>query len=118
MDKLHKLANVLKEYRYKKGLTQKELSKKMGIPNGTIGHWENGKVKPSTQYLNKLCLFFNLDRNTLEPLVNDKPVPVQMSFVSNEYDELKYFLDTYYPEVLDSFSKYYDGIKRGLKMKK
>lgn len=45
----------LKELRLKKGLTQTELGKKLGISQKSYSHWESGKTEPSLENLIKLA---------------------------------------------------------------
>ena len=45
----------LKELRLKKGLTQTELGKKVGVKQNTFTNWENGKREPSFENLIKLA---------------------------------------------------------------
>ncbi len=42
------------DYRTKNNLTQQELAKILGVSNITISKWENGVVKPSQKFLQKL----------------------------------------------------------------
>ena len=45
----------LKELRLKKGLTQTELGKKIGIKQNSYSDWESGKNEPSLENLIKLA---------------------------------------------------------------
>ena len=45
----------LKELRFEKGLTQKELAEQIGIKRNTYSDWENGKTEPSFENLVKLA---------------------------------------------------------------
>ncbi len=53
--------NRLKELRKEKGLTQKNLSKEIGIPLRTIQNWENGGSSIKSDRLKKLCEIFDVD---------------------------------------------------------
>lgn len=46
------IENELKDLRKKYGLTQKELSEKLGIPQRTIENWEGGQRKPPQWVIN------------------------------------------------------------------
>ncbi|CDN41694.1 helix-turn-helix domain-containing protein [Paenibacillus sp. P22] len=48
-------AQRLSEARKNKRLTQVEVSKKTGINNKTLSHYEQGKSKPDLDILKKLC---------------------------------------------------------------
>jgi repressor LexA len=39
-------ADNLKKYRKAKGITKAELSRRIGVSDVTVGHWENGKISP------------------------------------------------------------------------
>lgn len=45
----------LKELRLKKGLTQTEIGKKIGVKQSTFTNWENGKREPNFETLIKLA---------------------------------------------------------------
>lgn len=47
--------NKIKEARKKAGLTQEQMSEKMGIPKRTIQNWENGVTKPP-EYVERLVV--------------------------------------------------------------
>lgn len=49
----------LKELRLKKGLTQTELGKKVGVKQNTFTNWENGKREPNFETLLKLAFELN-----------------------------------------------------------
>ena len=49
----------LKELRLKKGLTQTELGKKVGVKQNTFTNWENGKREPNFETLLKLASILN-----------------------------------------------------------
>lgn len=49
----------LKELRLKKGLTQTELGKKVGVKQSTFTNWEKGKREPNFETLLKLALILN-----------------------------------------------------------
>ena len=52
------LAKWIAGHRRMHGMTQKELAKALRTSHSTISLWENGKVQPSPQTLNKLYSFF------------------------------------------------------------
>ncbi len=57
--------NNLKEYRLKLGLTQDELSKKVGIVRTTINKYETGFMPMTLRTAQKLCKFFNCTADEL-----------------------------------------------------
>lgn len=50
--------NNIKKYRIKKGMKQIELCKILGITQGALSGWENGKYEPDIKSLNKLAEIF------------------------------------------------------------
>ncbi len=53
MDKLDIISN-LKEIRIRKGMTQVDLAKLMGVTMNSIARWEQGANKPSEENMDKL----------------------------------------------------------------
>ena len=49
-----KTGNLIKELRTEKGLTQKELAKKLNVSTAAVSKWENGKGFPDISILEKL----------------------------------------------------------------
>lgn len=56
----YNFGNLLFELRTKSNLTQTELAQKLGVTNKAISKWENGKAKPTTNTLKKICVLFNI----------------------------------------------------------
>lgn len=54
-----KFASNLKYLRTSKKLTQKELSKRVGVDQRTISAWEKGVCEPDFHLLAKLCEIFD-----------------------------------------------------------
>ena len=60
---------ALYEYRKKKGLTQRELSKQLGVTQSTITQYENGVRKPDIVTLKKLAAILGCTTDQLlEPI--------------------------------------------------
>jgi DNA-binding transcriptional regulator YiaG len=49
-----KIAQVIKTYRKKKGLTQQEFSQYFKVSIRTLSRWESGEVQPSNVYMDML----------------------------------------------------------------
>ena len=54
------LANILKELRTEKGLSQQQLAKKIGVSQKAIDFWEREINEPKASYIIKLCDFFEV----------------------------------------------------------
>lgn len=61
----------LKELRAEKNLSQKELSKAIGVSDGTICFWENGTNEPKLTYIKKLANFFEVSSDYLIGIENE-----------------------------------------------
>ena len=48
------LGGKIKEYRFRKGLSQKNLGKELGVDGTTVSDWENCVTKPQGEYLKNL----------------------------------------------------------------
>lgn len=51
---------LLKELRTRKGVSQIELAKAIGVSNGNVGDWERGRSKPGFDALITLSRFFEI----------------------------------------------------------
>lgn len=58
-------ASMLKYFRERDGLTQRELASKLGMSPGAIGMYESGKRHPKFEDEEAIADFFNVDLNTL-----------------------------------------------------
>lgn len=54
----------LKEWRLKKGKTQKELAEILGANQGMVQKWENNIVKPTNEFMLKIV---NLTNKEVQP---------------------------------------------------
>lgn len=59
------IADKIKFLREQKGLTQTELSKKLGITRSSVNAWEMGISVPSTQYIVELANIFSVSTDYL-----------------------------------------------------
>ena len=67
---------LLRELRSKKGVTQVELAKAIGVSNGNVGDWERGRSKPGYEALVALARYFEIDAGRLlelPPLPSNPP---------------------------------------------
>ncbi|QLL70257.1 helix-turn-helix transcriptional regulator [Lactobacillus sp. 3B(2020)] len=59
------MAVDLKILRIKKGLSQQEMSKQIGISQATISSWEQGQSIPSGKNIKKLASFFGVNADVI-----------------------------------------------------
>lgn len=59
------MAYRIKELRLQKGVTQKELSKYLGVAQNTLSYWENGKIDIDTESLCRLADYFQVSLDFL-----------------------------------------------------
>lgn len=65
MMELEQLRKILKEYRKKKGLTQKQLGGIVGVSTSTIAKYENGDLEPNLKVLSKLAKALDIKEEDL-----------------------------------------------------
>ena len=65
------LGQKLKDLRLEKGLTQAEVSKKLGLTRTAIANYELGIREPSLEILKKICKFFEVSSDFLLGLEKD-----------------------------------------------
>ena len=59
------IANKIKELRERKGLTQTDVAKLLGITRSSVNAWEMGISVPSTQYIVELAKLFHISSDYL-----------------------------------------------------
>jgi transcriptional regulator with XRE-family HTH domain len=55
----------LKTARERKGLTQVQLGEKLGVVQGTVAHWENGRRRVSAKRASEISLILDITANNL-----------------------------------------------------
>jgi len=65
----------IKEYREKKGLSQKELAQLMGLGNTRVSNWELGISRPDVNMLSLLCKALDVSTDDLLGLEGQKNTP-------------------------------------------
>lgn len=66
---------AIREYRFKKGLTQATLAEKCNVAPSTIAMWELGKRKPDVINLKKIAVILECSTDKLlEPIKVDENV--------------------------------------------
>lgn len=56
---------TLEAARVNAGLTQKDVAKKLGKSNKTVGNWENGKTKLDIGNFNSLCDLYGVSKDDI-----------------------------------------------------
>ena len=62
---MNKFPERLKELREEKGLTQRELGKRVGTSGQNISRWEKGEKMPTLNSIIPLCIFFGCSSDYL-----------------------------------------------------
>lgn len=116
--------NRLKELRKEKGLTQKNLSKEIGIPLRTIQNWENGESQIRPDKAEKLADFFGVSvgyllgySNNREAKSVEKLESVYIEFLGNitsisdiDLEDLKAFSNNMYVmAIAEKTRRLYEG---------
>ena len=71
-----RIFNLIEE----KGITRYRLAKDIGVSEGLIFDWKNGKCNPTTDKLIKLAKYFNVSIDYLVGLTN-KPISLEVQSV-------------------------------------
>ncbi|MCL2851330.1 MAG: helix-turn-helix domain-containing protein [Firmicutes bacterium] len=61
----YKLPERLRELRIERGISMQQLSRMLDVADYTANRWERGITIPNTEYLFKLCKFFNCSADFL-----------------------------------------------------
>ena len=59
-DETYDFGVLLKELREKKGMTQEQLAKKLGVSKGSVSGYEHNISMPPTQIVKRIALIFNV----------------------------------------------------------
>lgn len=119
---------MIKKYRKKRGLTQRELGEKVGLKHNTIATYESGRNSPEQYYLYKIARALHVTTDDLHPkheyspnnlekaLLDEDNLDMEgMEFVmsiierlkSNDFEENMAFIDR-----LNFSIEYYDRFKK------
>jgi putative transcriptional regulator len=61
---MNHLLEQLKQVRKRRGWSQEDLARNLGVSLNTVQRWEMGKNKPSKMAIDKLILFFRENAET------------------------------------------------------
>ena len=74
---INMIADKIKMLRNKKGITQADLAKQLGVTRAGVNAWEMGISVPSTQYIVELALFFKVSSDYLLDIPATSTVSVE-----------------------------------------
>ena len=77
--------NKIKEFRIKKGLTQKELGNLCGMADSAIRRYENGKANPKMETLQKIATAL---RCNISELLSDEDNSLYIDYATVSYTHL------------------------------
>jgi transcriptional regulator with XRE-family HTH domain len=85
---MNELSVKLRELREKNELSQRELSKKLGLSQSTIGMYETGKREPNTEILTKIADFYGVSVDYLLDRDEETELPAYIMKVANDINNL------------------------------
>lgn len=77
------LGDVIRSLREKKGFTQEEAAKKLGIPRSTYSNYELGKREPDLKTIKDIADFYSVNITDLAEVKNDFEVDINISSVDD-----------------------------------
>lgn len=90
------LGGRLKSLRGKR--TQEEVSKALGLSRARYSHYENNRVEPDTEILNKIADFYNVTTDYLLGRT-DNPYPINKDEEESILDHYKNKIATEFPDI-------------------
>lgn len=82
--------SILREYRKKSKLSQKELADMMEVTRNTVINWEADKSKPDYNYIPDLCSILSIPLHELFSMKADAALSAMESRVINNFRQLNY----------------------------
>ena len=82
------LAENLKEYRQKAGLTIYEVGEKIGKSGKTVSAWETGRGQPDAEMIVKLYYLYGMSSISEFYGISDKGIPTDETELLNAYRKL------------------------------
>jgi transcriptional regulator with XRE-family HTH domain len=71
------MSERIKTARLKRGLSQSQLAKQLGVSRNAVSQWESGSSEPTPERLRQLCVTLNVDLQWLGTGQRSRPVMVQ-----------------------------------------
>lgn len=82
------IGETIKNIRIQKKMTQKDLGEKIGgVPQQQVGRWENGKVTPKLDTIQKIAIALNVDINDLLESTMFDQSPAYRAFKNGNYSD-------------------------------
>ena len=103
VNKLKEFKNIIYSLRATKGLSQKDLSKELGVGQSTVAMWESGQRIPSVQMYEQLADYFNVDLDYLHGRTDIVRKTMFDEFGNNYFpsDKKLQYLNKYYSQLND-----------------
>lgn len=103
VNKLKEFKNIIYSLRAAKGLSQKDLSKELGVGQSTVAMWESGQRIPSVQMYEQLADYFNVDLDYLHGRTDIVRKTMFDEFGNNYFpsDKKLQYLNKYYSQLND-----------------
>ena len=87
-----RFGKVFKHLRQAKGLSQEEISKRLGISRSAVGMWESEAREPDFETLELIADFFNVDTDYLLGRTNKTTIVPESYYMNEEARDLAEFL--------------------------
>ena len=101
-----KIGSIIKDFRKMKGLTQKEMARRLNIPYSTYSNYENDNREPNKEMINKIADVLGIDVNILishaqSDLINEMDIVADRAL--NDLEQRGYLRDAGDLELLQYF---------------
>lgn len=106
-----RLSQMIMEQRRKKGISQEELARYIGVSKAAVSKWENEQSFPDILLLPELATYFDITIDELigyEPQLTKEEIRKQYRYYANKFDGASgNEFDTVFQECNDMIKKYY-----------
>ena len=100
-DETYDIGALLKELREKKGMTQEQLAKKLGVSKGSVSGYEHNISMPPTQIVKRIALIFNVTVDFLLGMENRRIIILD-DLTENQAD----FIEQIVISTIKNFKRY------------
>ena len=91
---LQMIADVIKNLREQRGMSQSELAKRLSITRSSVCAWEQGLSCPTAQYIIELAKLFRVSSDYILSITNEQTV--QLSGLTNKEKQIIQALVQYF----------------------